>query len=199
MIARSSSRWRSSRRIWWSRPSLFQGIARRSEATTAEARGGLLRSALSSGAHSRDPLLAMTVVARAAPLRTLPIHLRRQPLHRVRDVAPLRKPAARKAEGEVGAVDAAFGQAHAGRRRIARAARGQRGACGRIEILAAVGRVVAERRASSARPAALPRPGRDSADRSWLCAARATAHRDARRSTGRCGRSAASPHPRYRR
>ena len=74
-----------------------------------------------------------------------PVHLRRQPLHRSRDVAPLREPASRKTERQIGALDAAFAKAHAGRRRIARAAGDQRRIGRREHVLVGVGRAVLER------------------------------------------------------
>src|SRR5439155_14883061 len=68
-----------------------------------------------SSAGARARLLNMTVLLR-------PVQLQRQPVHRIGDVAPLRKPAPWKAERQVGTVDAAVAQAHTGGRGIARTA-----------------------------------------------------------------------------
>src|SRR5262249_48739739 len=103
--------WRFWKRIWWSK-------AQRVEwAKARQCRAHLDGCALEGGYASLGP---------PNELRSLPIHLRRQPFHRAGDVAPLREPAARKAEGEIGVLDAALAQAHAGRGRVARAARSQR-------------------------------------------------------------------------
>src|SRR5215469_7660066 len=67
------------------------------------------------------------------------VQLCRQPVHAGRDVLPLRKPAPRKVKGQIGAVDAAFTQAHAGRLGIARTARGEGGRAGVVEIHSAIG------------------------------------------------------------
>src|SRR4051794_40383797 len=73
-----------------------------------------------------------------------PAQLRRQPVHRPRHLAPLREPASWKTERKIGAVDAALAQAGAGSCSIARAAGDDRRRTGNEQILAAVGRAVAE-------------------------------------------------------
>src|SRR5215469_9834985 len=56
-----------------------------------------------------------------ALMRTVELH--GEAVHCICHLAPLREPAARKAEGEVGSANPALAQAHSGRRSVAHAAR----------------------------------------------------------------------------
>src|SRR6185437_13344537 len=97
MTVRSNSRWRSSRTIWPTRADVFR----------------------SPREHQRHP-----VFPGVAPLALFSaVQLQCQPVHGSGDLAPLREPASRKAEGEIGAFDAALAQAHAGCRGLARTTR----------------------------------------------------------------------------
>src|ERR1700710_2964009 len=79
-----------------------------------------------------------------------PPQLRRQLVHRARHVAPLREPASRKTKRQVGAVDAALAEAHAGGCGVAGAARDHGGRGGYEQVFVAVGRAVAERASGQA-------------------------------------------------
>src|ERR1700754_2833062 len=74
-----------------------------------------------------------------------PAQLRRQPVHRARDIAPLREPASRKTKRQVRAVDAALAEAHAGRCGVAGTARDHGRRAGKEQVFIAVRRAVAER------------------------------------------------------
>jgi len=67
------------------------------------------------------------------------VQLRRQAIQRACDDAPLRQPIPRKAEGEIGAVDAAFAQAHAGCGGVARATGVEGLRVGEEQVLAGIG------------------------------------------------------------
>src|SRR5689334_4167727 len=75
----------------------------------------------------------------------LSVELCRQGVHRGGDIAPLRKPPPRKAEGEIGTVDAALAQAHAGGRCIARAACVEARYRSGEQVFPGIGRTVAKR------------------------------------------------------
>src|SRR5438270_11638625 len=73
------------------------------------------------------------------------VQLQRQAVHRIGNLAPLRKPAPWKSKSQVGAVDAALGEAHPRRGGVAAAARHEAWCIGEEQVLVAIGRVVTKR------------------------------------------------------